>query len=388
MNEIKVLLIDDSETDVLLLIRELKKAGYEVKYRRVDTPGNMDAALRDGAWDIILCDYVIPGWSGLEALHRVRELGIETPVIVLSGHVGEDMVVGAMRAGANDYIMKDNLRRLASAVERELREASARSESKIVERELQKTTRELELVRKMDQLKDEFIGMISHEMRNPLTVLLGNLSVLKEGEGLSPDDVSVLTDGAYHEAHELGTILDNLLELARDRADRLQLKSEVLSLPSVIDEVVASLNPGDKERILFDGSRDVLPVEGDVVRLERILSNLISNALKYSPSNSKVKITVVNVADRKVMVTVSDHGIGIPESEQKDLFKLFSRLETGKAYAGGTGLGLVVCQRLCQAMGGRIWVDSTVGKGSAFHFTVPAAVDIGMVPANVSESPA
>ncbi len=369
----KVLLIDDSEADAVLLIRELKKAGNDIEHRRIDTQEALDAALGEGGWDIILCDYVIPGWSGLEALSRIREHNGEIPVIMISGHVGEDVAVGAMRAGANDYIMKDNLRRLAPAVQREIREAAARGESKKIERELQETTRELEVVKKMDQLKDEFIGMISHEMRNPLTVLLGNLSILKSGATLPPEDIAKLAENAYAEAGELGTILDNLLELARVRADRLQLATEVLELGLIIDEVIAGLNAGERERVIFEGCRDIPRVKGDAVRIKRILNNLISNALKYSPKDRPVTVSAAPTEDEEVLVAVHDRGIGIPGHQKRDLFKLFGRLDTGRAYADGTGLGLVVCQRLCEAMGGRIWVESEEGSGSSFFFTLPAA---------------
>lgn len=367
----KVLLIDDSEADAVLLIRELKKAGNEVEHRRIDTQEALEAALSEGGWDIILCDYVIPGWSGLEALSRVREHSIEIPVIMISGHVGEDVAVGAMRAGANDYIMKDNLRRLAPAVQREIREAAARGERKKIELELQETTRELEVVKKMDQLKDEFIGMISHEMRNPLTVLLGNLSILKSGAELPPEDLAKLADNAYVEAGELGTILDNLLELARARADRLQLSTEALELPLIIDDVIAGLSTVEQERVIFEGCRGVPRVKGDAVRIKRVLSNLISNALKYSPRDRHVTVSVTPIEDREVLVAVHDRGIGIPDHQKGELFRLFGRLDTGRAYAGGTGLGLVVCRRLCEAMGGRIWVESEEGAGSSFFFTLP-----------------
>ncbi len=373
MNNIKVLLIDDSEADAVLLVRELKKTGNEVYYRRVDTLEDLDAAIQDDEWDIILCDYVMPGWSGLEALSHLREIGIETPAIAISGHVGEDVAVGAMRAGAKDYIMKDNLRRLAPAVQREIREAAGRKEKKLIELELQKTNHELEIVKKMDQLKDEFIGMLSHEMRNPLTVLQGNLFMLKSSTGLPAEDIVKLADNAFLEARDLGTILDNLLELARARADRLQLKTEVLEVPLVIDEVITGLSNNDRQRTIFENTRKVPLVKGDSVRLKRILNNLIGNALKYSPQYSPVEITLEPTEDNMVRVTISDKGIGIPKEQQKDLFKLFGRLDKGKSYAGGTGLGLVVCQRLCEAMGGHIGVDSEEGRGSSFYFTVPAA---------------
>jgi PAS domain S-box-containing protein len=123
---LRVLIVEDSEGDALLLIHELERGGFEPAYERVETREAMQEAIRGREWDIVISDYVMPRFSGLNALNVLRESGLDLPFIILSGNIGEDIAVGAMKAGAHDYLIKGNLKRLTPAVERELREAEER----------------------------------------------------------------------------------------------------------------------------------------------------------------------------------------------------------------------------------------------------------------------
>ncbi len=125
---LRLLLVEDSEDDVLLVVRELSKHGFTLDHARVDTPSALRAALDDGAWDIVITDHNMPGFNSEEALAIVREKDADLPVIIVSGSIGEDIAVAAMKGGAHDYIMKGNLARLAPAIERELRDAHTRQE--------------------------------------------------------------------------------------------------------------------------------------------------------------------------------------------------------------------------------------------------------------------
>jgi signal transduction histidine kinase/FixJ family two-component response regulator len=125
---LQVLIAEDSENDALLLELELQRAGYDPKCSRVDTPGAMTEALKAQEWDLVIADYVMPHFNGLAALALVKQLGLDLPFIIVSGHITDDTAVAAMKAGAHDYVMKDNLKRLGPAVRRELREAELRQE--------------------------------------------------------------------------------------------------------------------------------------------------------------------------------------------------------------------------------------------------------------------
>jgi len=126
MQPLRLLLIEDSEDDAILLLRTLKKFGYEFAHQRVETPEGTRTALDGSQWDVIVSDYVIPGFGGLEALKIVKERHLDIPFIIVSGQIGEDSAVSAMKAGAHDYVMKDNLARLGPAIGRELQEADVR----------------------------------------------------------------------------------------------------------------------------------------------------------------------------------------------------------------------------------------------------------------------
>jgi len=128
-----LLIIEDSEDDVLLLVRELRRAGYEPLFEHIQTREEMRDALMRGAWDVIISDYVMPRFSGLDALHQLQESGLDIPFIIVSGNIGEDIAVGAMKAGAHDYLIKGNLARLVPAVEREIRDAEVRRARKHLE---------------------------------------------------------------------------------------------------------------------------------------------------------------------------------------------------------------------------------------------------------------
>ena len=183
--KLQVLIVEDSEDDALLAVQELRRAGFDPSFQRVETGERLREALGAGAWDLVVADYSLPQFSGLAALKMVRELRGDLPVIIVSGAIGEDVAVDAMRAGANDYVMKDKLPRLGPAVERELREAEDRRRRKLAEEELRRTTAELD-----DALRDlvqseklaalgRFSSGIAHEVKNPLGIILGGIELLE-----------------------------------------------------------------------------------------------------------------------------------------------------------------------------------------------------------------
>ena len=137
---LQILIVEDSENDAKLVARHIEQAGYQVRWERVEDATALQAAVEQKSWDVILCDYSLPGFSGMNALAMVRASGQDLPVILVSGKMGEDVAVEAMRSGANDYVMKDNLKRLVPAIERELREAGSRRELRAAETALRQLT--------------------------------------------------------------------------------------------------------------------------------------------------------------------------------------------------------------------------------------------------------
>jgi len=223
--------------------------------------------------------------------------------------------------------------------------------------------------KKVEQLKDDFVGMVSHELRTPLTVVSSAISTAMD-ERISPPELRELLETANSSAESLASILDNLLELARYKAERLTLDKKLANVSEISGKTVEKVHrqyPG--RRATLDISDGLPPAIIDPGRLERIVYNLVENAFKYSPQGSEVRV-FVRQDNEDLLVGVSDHGTGMSQEEIKKLFEPFNRLETA-INRKGVGLGLLVCKRLVEAHGGRIWVESTPGHGSTFLFTIP-----------------
>jgi len=186
---LRVLIAEDSEDDALLVVREFERGGYDVTFERVETAEAMNAALDAKEWDVVLADYAMPQFSGLDALKLLQESGHDLPFIIVSGTIGEETAVAAMKAGAHDYLMKDNLARLAVAVERELQDAEVRRERKRAEEELTKHREHLEeLVKERTaELRKTVNLMAGREVRMAeLKEVLRKLRAQLESAGLTP----------------------------------------------------------------------------------------------------------------------------------------------------------------------------------------------------------
>jgi PAS domain S-box-containing protein len=219
-----------------------------------------------------------------------------------------------------------------------------------------------------EQIKDEFIGMVSHELRTPLTVIIGALSTAMDKRA-SQEDKELLIEEASSSAESLASILDNMLELSRYQAGRLKLDKKAVRVADIAEKAAQRVRRKyDNHEIILDIPDGIPDVTADTVRIEQVLYNLIENAVKYSSPGNQVRI--FGQPDKNgVVVGVSDSGIGISSEDQQKLFEPFARLE--RSGGTGVGLGLVVCKRLVEAHGGRLWVESQPGKGSTFLFTIP-----------------
>jgi len=225
--------------------------------------------------------------------------------------------------------------------------------------------------KELEQLKDDFIGMVSHELKTPLTVVSGALNVAMTA-GLPEEEKTTLLQDAVWGTDTMADIVDNLLELSRSQSKRLVLQPVALDVGNIIARIIRQSSGKSANHSVVADVPDGLPeIKADLTRIERILDNLVDNAIKYSPDGGEVKVSARREGDN-LLVSVSDHGIGIASQDAEKLFQPFSRLDTLSGTAiKGIGLGLVVCRRLVEAHGGKIWVESEMGKGSTFKFTLP-----------------
>ncbi len=222
-----------------------------------------------------------------------------------------------------------------------------------------------------EQLKDEFISLVSHELRTPLTSIKGAAStLLRHYAVLDEETREELLRDVDEESDRLHRLVENLLDFSRAEAGAIRLATEPVHLGKLISRVVEEV----KRRAHGHEIRVVLPpdlplVEADPLRVEQVLRNLLDNALKYSPNWGEIAVAGA-IVDGGLVVSVRDQGIGIAPENQKKVFERFQRAaEAGLTQ--GVGLGLAICRRLVEAHGGRIWVESEVGAGSTFSFTLP-----------------
>jgi signal transduction histidine kinase len=220
-------------------------------------------------------------------------------------------------------------------------------------------------------VKDAFIGMVSHEIKTPLTVIIGALSTVRTAR-LDSKEASGLMSDAITSADILNGIVDNMLEISRSQSRRLALNKAQVDVAVVVRGAVDKLRSrSDIHDLVVDIRGSLPPVFVDRARLERVLNNLIDNAIKYSPKGGEVRVTA-RQENGQLVVSVIDHGIGISAEDQGRLFRSFERIDNQAAGpTPGVGLGLNVCRILVESHGGKIWVESEPGKGSTFTFSVP-----------------
>ncbi len=366
MKPLRVLIVEDSEDDALLLERELRRGGWTPAVERVETEPDMRAALARGPWDVVISDHGLPAFSAPAALEVLKSSGRldETPFIIVSGTMPDESAVDALRAGAGDFVSKQKLARLVPAIERELRDVELRRERRRALHDLQEAVR----------ARDEFLSIASHELKTPLTALrLQVQSALRIlGRGQAPDgDAALVSKLAVVERSttRLGELIERLLDVSRVAAGALRLSRERVDLARVATDAVARL----REPIEASGSTvslEVVPAVGewDRLRVESVAVNLVDNAIKYG-AGGPIDVRVVDAGEEAVL-RVRDRGIGIPPADQGRVFERFARAAPGEGYAG-LGIGLWLARRIVEAHGGSIGVESALGAGTEFTVRLP-----------------
>jgi len=226
----------------------------------------------------------------------------------------------------------------------------------------------------------EQIATVSHELRTPMTSVRGALGLLLGGiAGDLPEEARRLLEIAQHNADRLIRLINDILDISRIEAGKLEIHREPLSLSEAVQRAVAELDTFASQhgvRVNMELAADLPAAMADADRVEQVLVNLLSNAIKFSGRGSTVTVSM-GVDGPHVWVRVADQGPGIPEDQLYRIFEKFYRVNSGAARkAPGTGLGLAICKAIVEAHGGRIWVESEVGKGAAFTFTLPAVLPV------------
>ncbi len=236
------------------------------------------------------------------------------------------------------------------------------------------TAHDITELRALQEQREDLVRMVSHDLRSPLTAVQGQAQLLARMLVRSGQDgrLRQSAEAIFTSARRMNSMIQDLVDMARIESRQLQLKTRPLGLRSFVADLRQRLEDVlDLERLRVEIPVDLPPVSADPNRLERILTNLLSNALKYSPSNTEV-VLMARRTDGEVVVSVIDQGVGIAAQDRVRIFDRYYRAR-GARQAEGLGLGLFITRMLVEAHGGRIWVESEPGKGSRFSFTLSLA---------------
>jgi two-component system sensor histidine kinase EvgS len=382
---LRVLILEDSETDAELLLRALRREGYDLVHRRVETGDDLRRALASEPWDVALSDYNMPRLTVAESLSILKGMEIDIPFIVVSGSIGEEMAVSVMKAGAHDFFLKDRVTRLGSAIERELREAQVRRERRGALDDLRQREKQLEAA---VRARDEFLAIASHELRTPLTPLVLEVAsgldlVRRRGAPVDPEWLERKLASCRRQIDRLSALIDNMLEVQRLASGpppivraRVDLREVVTVALDRVDRAVAasgsSVSVTANEPVIGMWDRDAI---------ETAVRNLLTNAAKFGQSKPiDVRVEPAGPSREAARVSVVDRGIGIAAAAQARIFERFERAVSSRNY-GGFGLGLWITRQIVEAHGGTIRVSSAEGQGSTF------VVELPRIPAESSERP-
>lgn len=243
--------------------------------------------------------------------------------------------------------------------------------------ELQSAKRELEMVnrelKEMDETRTKFIGIASHELKTPLTAIKANIDfVLSEKEGKVPEHLKSYLLTIQRNTNRIQMRMDQMLDLSRIKSDRLLFNRELILLSEVIGGYINEVTPVEKNLSIQVNIPQDLHIYADRNAIHDIFINLLSNAFKFTGDGGQVSI-IATQKGQSTLLEMRDTGMGIPEDKLQMIFDEFYQVEGGKH--GGTGLGLAIAKRLVEEQGGSIWVESQLGKGSTFYFTLPLSVE-------------
>jgi two-component system, sensor histidine kinase and response regulator len=404
MKEAVILCVDDEDIVLRSLQRELYTAlddGYLIE----TAEGGEDALalfeeLRAEGYDIplVISDQIMPNLKGAELLSQIHARAPKTLKIMLTGQADMDAVTQAVNhAHLYRYIAKpwetadlvltvkealrsyfqdkqleeqnQQLQHINASLEQQVRERTAVLEQQKIE--LEQKNRQLH---ELNANKDKFFSIIAHDLKSPFTSLIGYTDLLSESfEDSPPQEIKFYVTNLQTAAKKLYTLLENLLAWSRIQRDLLQSTPEPVDLYDVTRDNVElfSSNAKQKQIRLESTIPPKTVVFADYSMVNTVLRNLIANALKFTPAKGRVRISAT-VLPQSIETAVIDTGIGIPADALALLFRIDAHYTRhGTSGEEGSGLGLILCKELIEKNAGRIWVESRVGKGTCFKFTLP-----------------
>lgn len=380
----KLLNIEDSEIDYELMIHHLKKGGItDIYSERIETEEQLRKALAREKWNLVISDYNVPGFSPLTALGIVRENSKYLPFIVVSGQVGEESVADMMKAGVEDFVIKSRLERLTPVVKRALREFD------IHEQEMKSRA----IAKKALEAKEEMLAIVYHDIKNPLAAIQLDAQLLELLSFKEPNeeviaDVRIQAKRILKTVDRLKGLVSDLLEHNKPIKDAEFEHSFIIRKSfhnpiHVLNEVLDSYKPLIQEKKLSIKKIIIqrkMEVSFDKDRIFQVLSNLLINALNFSPVGGEIVIELRETESGDNIFSITDEGPGISES---NLPHIFDKYWTG---GSGTGLGLYICKSIVESHEGVIQAENIPGKGARFWFSIPSAATLSALPVDTDKN--
>jgi light-regulated signal transduction histidine kinase (bacteriophytochrome) len=356
---LRVLIVEDEPADVELTLRALRQAGLDAVWDVAQTAGELTDLVRKNSYDVILADYKLPNWSGMESVAILRREGLDVPVILVSGALGELTAVECIKQGAADYVLKDHLARLPESVRRAMRENKLRQDHKHAQEELARSNRDLE----------QFAYVASHDLQEPLRMVATYTQLLAERyRGQLDADADKYMHYAVDGALRMQKLVQDLL--AFSRVGRQGGAAVSTDCNAVIETALKNLQAAIHDTGAVVEHTQLPLVIADGFQLVQLFQNLIGNAIKFRGSEPPVIRVTAKEQGKEWLFSVADNGIGIAPEQAENVFVIFRRLHTHAEYPGN-GIGLSICKKIVEQHGGRIWVESEPGCGSVFQFTLP-----------------
>jgi len=367
----RVLVVDDEESNRELLRVILEAQGHQV-FVAVNGIEGLERVVEDRP-DVVLLDVLMPKMNGNDVCRQLKgsPQTASIPVILISGlRTREDMLKG-IEAGANDFLSKpvdtrDVLLRVRNAI--------------YTKRLFDQLEESYHRLRELEALRDNLTHMIVHDLRNPLTGIQASLQLMqlrmRMDNKLDPNTVENL-DLAFKLTKTLAAMISSLLDISKLEAGKMSLNLRPGDLRTVTQEALQALGSTEEhERVILEESSQAVEAPFDRDMIQRVIANLVGNAIKFTPREGKIGITVKREGDQ-AQVAVTDTGPGISPEYQEKIFEKFGQVEAAQVGQNrSTGLGLTFCKLAVEAHGGKIMVESRVGEGSTFRFWLPTKKEI------------
>jgi signal transduction histidine kinase len=390
---INVLLIEDNPGDMRLIqhmLTNLAHSGaaphYILTWRDRLAPGLQWVA--ENPVDVVLLDLSLPDSQGMATVQRMQAAAPAVPLIVLTGLDDETFAVLSLQAGIQDYLVKDHVdehllrRAIRYALERQQMTETLRQLNNVLEERVRERTAQLERavleLERASQLKDEFLATISHEMRTPLTGVLGMAEALEQqlaGE-LNERQLRYVTT-IRTSGSRLLALVNSILRYTNLISGKVELRQEPCRVESICANILRLIRPlAEQKQLRFTvGAAPELELVTDVDGVCQLLCNLLDNAVKFTPAGGQIGLDVrLDDTANRLLFTIWDTGIGMSPEQQEQIFKPFMQVDASLARRyEGIGLGLAYTQRMVELLHGELTLTSTLGQGSRFTVSLPLA---------------